>query len=372
MVSAPALADEVDEFAVFRGYDDSSTYSVSYEDLSLLLNNAVFDTGRSTRKLAEPPPDITGTRMKSKVNRLTEGEGNRFFFESFKDNEDGKNFLRSIQQSLEQLPDDMPLDQFSREEQLAYWLNLYNVTVLNEIIAVYPKRNLKRLTIGKRAFFDEKTLTVAGVPLSLNDIHFNILMPNYDNDPRIIYGLYQGIVGGPDIRSTAFSGSDVYRALEDNADEFINSNRGTFSRSKGAYRVSSLYGRNKAYFPDFEADLSRHLLEFLEGDERARLEAATAIKPDINDWTVTDLGVSRHGIGGSLAHNNAALLDAYRGNERSVYGGVRIASLEVKRELPDPEEDEVKLEDLQRFPVEGGNVEDIATTDESSDQEPSD
>ena len=100
IASNSAIADDGDEFAAFRGYDEASTYSVSYEDLSLLLSKAVFDTGRSTRKLAEEPPDITGTRMKSKVNRLTQGEGNRFLYESFRDNEDGKNYMRAIQRSL--------------------------------------------------------------------------------------------------------------------------------------------------------------------------------------------------------------------------------------------------------------------------------
>jgi hypothetical protein len=36
--------------------------------------------------------------------------------------------------------------------------------------------------------------------MSLDDIQFTILRQNYDNDPLIIYGLYQGNIGGPNIR----------------------------------------------------------------------------------------------------------------------------------------------------------------------------
>jgi len=348
----------------FRGFDDTSTYKINYDDLTELLRIVVVDTGRSDRQAAEPAADITGTRMKARVKK-TDNEGNRFYFETFKDSEKGQDFLLDIQASLQQLPTEVPLENISRDEQLAYWLNLYNVTVLNEIIAVYPKRNLKGLFRGKKSVFAKKLLTVAGVSLSLNDIQFTILKHNYDGNPLVIYGLYQGIVGGPNIRKSAYSGDDVWRALEENADEFVNSNRGTFYREKNGFRVSSLYDRNREFFPEFDSDLSRHLLQFLDGKERVALQSASTLKPDIDDFTVTDLGGTRPEIGRSLAHNNAALLDAYKSNRRSANGGVRAASLEVKREKKDPRDDDAdelaKLEKMENMPVEGASVEQIST-----------
>lgn len=346
----------------FQRFDDNSKYSITYDDLSGLLGNVVVNSGPSTRAITNVPADITGTRMKAKVKRFTANEGNRFFFETFKDNDAGQEFLRSIQKNLEQLPGETPLEKFSRDEQLAYWLNLYNVTVLNEIIAVYPKRTLKRLFMGKNSIFEKKLLMVSGIPLSLNDIQFTILNQNYDNNPLIIYGLYQGIVGGPNIRSSAYNGENVYYTLEENAFEFINSNRGTFTNDEVIFRVSSLYERNKGYFPDFDSDLTSHLMLHIEGKERDALQAASRLKPDINDWTVTDLGGTRHDeIGRSLAHNNAALLDSYRSNRRNIDGSIRAASLEMKREKKDRKEDDVKLEDLERFPVGGASVEEVVT-----------
>jgi len=347
----------------FQRFDNTSKYTIDYDDLTALLRTVVVDVGRSNRQISQPVQDITGTRMKTKVKKFTANEGNRFHYEAFNDNEAGKQYLRNIQNSLEHLPAEAPLEKFSRDEQLAYWLNLYNVTVLNEIIAVYPKRTLEGLSLGKNSIFSTKLLTVAGVSLSLNDIQFIILEENYDNNPLIMYGLYQGIVGGPNIRTSAYTGDDVYRALEENADEFINSNRGTFSKGRGdgVFQVSSLYGRNLGHFPEFDADLSQHLLQYLEGDERDALQAASTLKPDIDDWTVTDLGGTRHQVGRSLAHNNAALLDSYKSNRRNIDGSIRAASLKVKREKKAPrEDDEVSIESLEDFPVVGASVEKIA------------
>jgi hypothetical protein len=310
LLTAGSLSAAVPE--PFQEFDASSKYVIKYDDLTAMLKTVVVDVGRSTREVAAPTQAKTGTRMKAKVKRSTIKEGNRFYYENFEGNEEAKQFLTSIRESLVALPDEAPLKYFSRDEQLAYWLNLYNVTLLNEIVAIYPKRDLKKVITGKKSILAKKLITVAGVPLSLNDIQYTILKENYNNNPMIIYGLYQGIIGGPNIRRRAFTGSDVHRALENNALEFINSNRGTYSYDPRTFKVSSLYDRNEVFFPDFEADLTRHLLAYLEGPEHSALQSASRLKADINDWTVTDLGGTFQEIGGSLADNNAALLDSIK------------------------------------------------------------
>ncbi len=348
----------------FQGFNDNSKYTISYEDLSDLLRRVVVDVGTSTRAIAAPSAEITGTRMKHKVKRLTQNEGNRFFYQAFEDNDAGQQYLRNIQKELEALPSEIPLAEFSRDEQLAFWLNLYNVTVLNEIVAVYPKNNLKKLVSGKKSIFSMKLLTVADIPLSLDDIQNTILKHNYDNNPLIIYGLYQGVVGGPNIRISAYNGDDVYRALEDNAFEFVNSNRGTFSNDEVVFRVSSYYDRNKTFFPEFDSDLSKHLLDFLEGEERDALQAASKIKPNISDFRVTDLGGTQARIGGSFAHNNAALLDSYRGNRQTIFGGVLTAPVVLNKQKVEPDDDTDSIEDRERYPVDNASIEEVVLDDD--------
>jgi hypothetical protein len=297
----------------FQGFDPASTYSIRYDDVDGFLTAAVVDTGRSSREKADPQQAKTGTRMKVKVKRSTINEGNRFVYEAFEDDDEGQNreTLKAMRKSLEEVPAQAPLAVFSRDEQLAYWLNLYNLTVLDEIVALYPKRNLKKYVVGKQSIFAKKTLNVAGVPLSLDDIRLTILRQNYDGNPLVLYGLYQGVIGGPNIRKRAYTGENVWRQLEHNATEFVNSNRGTQVGEK-AFEVSEFYRQNEWYFADFEADLRAHLLTYLEGPERSALQAANRIAADINDWTITDLYGSYDRIGGSFADNNAALLDSWQ------------------------------------------------------------
>jgi len=349
----------------FRGFDDDSKYVIKYDDITALYKTVVVDVGRSTRKVAQPTQARTGTMMKSKIKRTTADEANRFYFETFENNEKGRQLLSTIKSSLELLPSEVALEYFSRDEQLAYWLNLYNITLLNEVVEIFPKRNLKKVLVGKKSILSKPLMEVAGVSLSLNDIQFTILKNNYNN-PLIMYGLYQGNIGGPNIRRSAYVGNDVWRALKNNAIEFINSNRGTYSDSKktDVFKVSGLYDRNRMYFSDFNVDLSAHLMEYLEGYERSRLPLAKTLKPSIEDWTITSLSGNYREFGGSLASNNAALLDSVSSTVANTnegqngpslaasvgYGSSRMASkaLTMNRIDPDLLEHLVEINDKRR------------------------
>jgi len=193
VLNLPAHATDSTVPEPFRAFDPNSTYVIKYADLDALYANAVTNMGRSTREKAAPIQAATGTRMKEKVNRSSVKEANRFSFEAFEDNDESRLLLTSIRDSLSQIPGEVPLAYFSRDEQLAYWINLYNITLLTELVAIYPQRNLKKFLTGKNSILPQKLLMVAGIPLSLDDIQFTILRQNYDDDPLIMYGLYQGI-----------------------------------------------------------------------------------------------------------------------------------------------------------------------------------
>jgi hypothetical protein len=89
------------------------------------------------------------------------GERNRFHFEEFQGDEENQQLLPEIQKNLEGVQAQAPLEYFSRDEQLACWLNLYNVTMKNEIAKVYPERKLKKLLTGKKSILEKKLLTPA-------------------------------------------------------------------------------------------------------------------------------------------------------------------------------------------------------------------
>ena len=146
----------------FRGHDANSKLTIDYRDLDSLLDTVVLYTGRSNRKKASSTRSTTGTRMKISVNRATINEGNRFYFEVFDDSPENQQTINKIRSRLESIPGTVPLEKFSRDEQLAYWINLYNITMIEEIVKVYPEPELEDLLVGKDSVLSKKTLPLQG------------------------------------------------------------------------------------------------------------------------------------------------------------------------------------------------------------------
>ncbi|WP_306522133.1 DUF547 domain-containing protein [Rheinheimera sp.] len=288
-----------------------STFSINYDDLDAVLQASVLSSGLPSRKKATASSAATGTRMKNNSNTLTAASGNRFSFEEYKNNAQMRQIVSNIRNSLQNLPSEAQLSDFSNKEQLAYWLNLYNITVIDEIIQVYPRKNLQDFVVGEDGLLQRKLLKVAGVELSLNDIQFEILQKKFPDQPQIIYGLYQGYIGSPSIRARAYTAANVSRMLNMNANEFINSNRGTYPVGKDGFRVAGFYQRNASYFPNFHQDLKNHLLEYLHEDDKAALEQTAELTANIEDWSITDIYGTTRNFGGGAANNSAALLDAF-------------------------------------------------------------
>ena len=285
----------------FTGYTKNSTLRMDFSSVDELLYAGVLDMGYSKRKRAKLFKPKLGTRMRQYVNAQTGNEANRFFYENLTKEQEEISLLK---QYLENIPTATPLNLYSKKEQLAYWLNLYNVTLINEITKIYPRSTLKSFFTEDSSLMDEKILTVSGISLSLNDIQYNILFKKYDKNPLIMYGLYQGVIGGPNIRKKAYTGANVFASLEDNTYEFINSNRGTqFNGKENTVRVSTYYERNAMFFPDFHHDLKKHLLKFSKKSISSEITQAKAFVPNIHNWRITDLYGTIRRYEGAVASN---------------------------------------------------------------------
>lgn len=273
----------------FFGENADAKFTIDYTDLNELLKASVLAEVAPSRFNMKPTEIPAVNRAVTIGNNLTALSASRFFYEAYTDNPQMKNVLRNIRLDLEQLPDTKALNHFSKNEQLAYWLNLYNVTVLDELIRIYPQKDLQNVISGEDSLLNKKLLTVAGVALSLNDIQFEILPRQFPGETVVLYGLYQGVISSPNLQPAAYTGENVYQLLTQNAKDFVNSNRGTRAYSSLTFRVSDFYQRSASYFPDFEKDLRSHLAQFINAEEQDELRDTPNLVANLSDYTVTDL-----------------------------------------------------------------------------------
>jgi hypothetical protein len=170
----------------------------------------------------------------------------------------------------------------------------------------------------------QKLLRVAGVKLSLDDIHHDILIAKWQ-DPLVMYGLWQGYVGGPNILREAFTASNVYDLLRENAAEFINSNRGARMRGDRLV-VSSYYAENMALFPEGEGQLRAPLADYADPYYVPRILNADEMSMTTDDYYIADLfeGVPRDV--NPNASNAAALQTAAGGPEWANFAAISSAA----------------------------------------------
>ena len=287
--------------------DDDGQLRIKYTYLDKLLSSVVFRTGRSDRTFANKPQPSLGTRVIRSNRSRYRFEGNRIDFPVVKRN---LRLITEMRMDLEALPDLIPFAKLSKNEQMAYWINLYNLAVLEFLGAEYPLQNTKKLRYSKKAtsLWDDKRLNVSGVPLSLNDIHHRILRPKFKTS-LIIYGLWQGNVASPNLLKGAYRGEDLYESLRKNAEAFINSNRGVHL-SGSTLKISNLYDINKAFFPDFDIDVKRHILQFSDPKTREMIFNSKTVRANIKDYFIADFYQGHKGATSAANTNVAALVFA--------------------------------------------------------------
>lgn len=284
-VMAQGTAIEAGEFARFVPAPTSST-RLDWTVWDQALDYFVLYMGPSLRQGAPRPRPSAGTRLTYGHDSRYRMEGNRIAFELIEDDKIAA--LTEYRQDLERIGSEQDIATLPRNEQLAFWLNLHNVAIVEQIGLAYPVSQPRNIRIGGVRLDEAKFITIDGVAMSPHDIRTKIVYPNW-NDARVIYGFFRGEIGGPSIQLAAFTGDNLDTFLSGSAGEFVNSLRG-LQPDGNALRVSEIYEEGRPfYFADWSNALSAHLLRFANEDLSPRVASARSIEASIYEHDVADL-----------------------------------------------------------------------------------
>lgn len=197
-------------------------------------------------------------------------------------NQDDK---KRLSQYLEQLQAIDPRA-YPKEEQKAYWINLYNAATVNLILDHYPVQSITK--ISERFFgfgpWDDDLLKVAGQTLTLNNIEHGILRPIW-KDNRIHYAVNCASYGCPNLRKEAFTADNTEVLLEQAAVDYINHPRGVTVKGDELH-LSSIY---HWYLDDFGGELTsliKHLKVYAKPTLSSKLGANFKDYEHDYDWSL--------------------------------------------------------------------------------------
>lgn len=279
-----SFSDE--RLAIFTPTSDPVRHAIDYEIWDYALKNILVSMGPSDRQGARRPDPAIGSRLNHGPQSRYRLEGSMAMFRFF--NKDVIASFTEYREDLERVAGTLDISALPRNEQLAFWINLHNVAMMEQIAKEWPVREPREIKLGGVPLDDAKFITLRGIPVSLRDIREEIVFRHWKN-PKVIYGFWRGEIGGPELQRHAFTGDNVSSLLDVAAADFVNSLRGTQIRGE-RLEVASLYAEVAPfYFPDFESDLRRHLAAFAEEPTAEILARTRTVKATISEHDIADL-----------------------------------------------------------------------------------
>jgi len=179
---------------------------------------------------------------------------NRFNYAGLKANATDTQKLVNYLASLKKLDP----RRYSKVEQKAYWINLYNALTVQVVLDNFPLKSIKK--IGWFGPWNKNLIEIRGQSLSLNNIEHGILRPIW-NDNRIHYAVNCASIGCPNLATKAYTAANTEKLLEKAAKDYVNHPRGVQCGNR-KLQLSSIYDWYKVDFASTNNDVIKHLLKY--------------------------------------------------------------------------------------------------------------
>ena len=162
----------------------------------------------------------------------------------------------------------------TREETLAFWINVYNIMAVKMVVDHYPVTSIKDAGSLFTSVWKKTVGTVAGKERTLNEIEHEILRKM--GEPRIHVAIVCASVSCPDLRVEAYSPERLNEQLDDQMKKFVaNTQKGLrIDQSKKRLYLSSIF---KWFEEDFEpkGGVRSYLALYVRKNEAASLKNQT-------------------------------------------------------------------------------------------------
>jgi len=201
---------------------------------------------------------------------------------------DYKGFVRDsneLNRYLRVLENAHPNDKsWSRNEQMAYWINAYNAYTIQLIVRHYPVPSIKDIKKGVafvNSVWDLKFIRIQGFTYDLNNIEHNILRPVF-KDARIHAAINCASFSCPKLLPEAYTSDKLDTQLDTAMRGFVNDPlRNRISSEKA--EISEIF---KWFKGDFERDGS--LRDFLNKYSAVKITEKTDISHIDYDWALNE------------------------------------------------------------------------------------
>ena len=171
--------------------------------------------------------------------------------------------------------------QLSKGRQKAYWLNLYNATMVLIVVVSQPSESIR--TVDRKNLWVAERFNIAGQKLSLDNIVHGILRPLF-KDERIHFVLNRATLGSANISPLAYTGDNVEELMEQAARDFLQHPRAVDFSDDGLV-LSRLFVWYKSDFGSNVTELKNYLKQYQSPELAEKIEASKRVSYQY-DWSL--------------------------------------------------------------------------------------
>lgn len=201
-------------------------------------------------------------------------------------------------QNLRQTLGKVNVAALNKKQQQAYYMNVYNITVIGTILEHYPVKSIRDISTDLFHFnvFKTPRVQLSTGKISLKDLEDDNIREGF-KDPRIHFAINCAAKSCPPLRTEAYMGDRVDAQLDDQARNFLNGPIGARFGKKGdtlVIHTTKIMGGGLWFGKDFEnwgGGKAAFVRRFVPADKQKLIDAAkNSIDWDYDDynWELND------------------------------------------------------------------------------------
>ncbi|OGX86518.1 DUF547 domain-containing protein [Hymenobacter glacialis] len=171
---------------------------------------------------------------------------------------------------LTTVSNNLPNEQWNKDDQLAYWINAYNAFTIQRVLRGYPVKSIRQLGGDKtlvNTVWDQQFIRLGNDKdkYSLNDLEQRLIRRKFSGEYRIHFALVCAAISCPKLRNEAYTGSRLQEQLDDQARDFINNPNKNKLTPANAPQVSSIFDFYPGDFKKDDNTLSKTINKYSAG-----------------------------------------------------------------------------------------------------------
>lgn len=175
----------------------------------------------------------------------------------------------------------------NRNEQYAFWMNLYNASIVNIVLDNLPLKSvldIKSNLLDLKGPFNDQVAVMYGLSLTPDTIESGIVRPIW-KDARLHYGFNCAALSCPNLYAEAFRGDMVDQQLDAAARSFMNDPRG-IRVENGELIASKIFFWYSDDYGNSDKAILNHIRHYAEPELATSLATFKNIDRYEYDWTL--------------------------------------------------------------------------------------